>query len=67
MKTQLYKDRNNGKILGVCQGLADYFKFDPSLVRLAFAIGTLFWGKLLLIYILLAIILPDKTDMKSDN
>lgn len=32
----------NKKIAGVCSGIADYFDFGPTMVRLAWAIATLF-------------------------
>ena len=30
-------DRSNGKIWGVCGGIANYFGIDPMLVRIGFA------------------------------
>lgn len=32
-------DRSNGKVLGVCAGLADHFDVDVTLVRVAFALA----------------------------
>ena len=46
---------------GVCGGLAEYFDFDPVLVRVAYAfltIFTVFSGVLL--YIVLWIVMPEK-------
>ena len=31
---KLYKSRTNKKLAGVCGGLGDYFKIDPSIIRL---------------------------------
>ncbi len=46
---RLYRDPQNGRILGVCAGIADYFGFKPVHVRLAavvfllmFPVGALF-------------------------
>ena len=35
-------DKTNGKVFGVCAGIADYFGINPLLVRLGFVAGTLF-------------------------
>jgi phage shock protein C len=42
----------------VCGGIAEYLTVDPSLVRLAFVVATLWGGIGLLLYVILAIILP---------
>ena len=34
-------DRSNGKIWGVCGGIANYTGFDPMLIRVGFVIGAL--------------------------
>lgn len=50
------------KIAGVCGGIAEYFNLDPTLVRIAFVIGTIITqGTFLVAYILLAFIMspPD--------
>ncbi len=39
-KSRLRKSRDK-KIAGVCGGLADYFNLDPTLVRIAFVLGTI--------------------------
>ena len=38
-RIRLYKDKVNGKFLGVCAGLADYFGLDVAVVRIA-VLGT---------------------------
>jgi len=35
-RTRFYRDKQNGKVLGVCAGIADYTGFDVSLVRVCF-------------------------------
>ncbi len=60
-KRRLVKSRDK-KISGVCAGIAEYFSLDPTLVRIAFVIGTIAsGGPFVLAYILLAIILPGPT------
>ena len=45
-------DKVNGKIGGVCAGLARHFGVDVTMVRIVFAIGTLIgFGSLLLLYL----------------
>lgn len=48
------------KIFGVCSGLGNYFEIDPTIVRVIFAFGFLVFGSGLLLYIILAIAMPDK-------
>src|SRR5689334_2800747 len=54
---RLHRSANDRIIAGVCGGLAEYLSIDPSLVRIAFVVATL-WGVGLLMYIVLAVILP---------
>ena len=35
-RTRFYRDKRNGKLMGVCAGIADYTGFDVSLVRICF-------------------------------
>lgn len=35
----LYRNKHNRKIAGVCSGLADHFGFDPLVIRIAFIIA----------------------------
>ncbi len=58
-KRRLEKSRNK-KIFGVCAGIAEYFNIDPTLVRIAFVIGTIATqGPFLLAYLVLAIVMPN--------
>nr|BCW99986.1 MAG: hypothetical protein KatS3mg041_0033 [Bacteroidota bacterium] len=48
-----------GKIAGVCAGLAQYFGVDPTLVRLLFVVLTLFFGGSgIALYVILWFIMP---------
>ena len=57
---RLYKGKDK-MLSGVCSGIADYFDIDPTLVRVIYAvlsvISAAFPG--LILYIILAIIMPD--------
>ena len=57
---QFRRSSTDRKILGVCGGLADYFGVDPSMMRLLYVILCLAsFGAGLVLYLLLAIIVPD--------
>jgi phage shock protein PspC (stress-responsive transcriptional regulator) len=50
-----------GKMLaGVCTGIARYFDVDPVLVRVGFAVGTLFSGAGFLLYIACWVLMPQE-------
>lgn len=45
-------DRANGKLAGVCSGIANYFNMDPLIVRLIFAVGAIAgFGSFIVIYL----------------
>ncbi|MEV0687907.1 PspC domain-containing protein [Nocardia sp. NPDC050378] len=47
-------------IAGVCGGIADYFGWSPSVVRLAFVASCLLPGPQFLLYLILWVIMPKK-------
>ena len=50
-------DRADGKVFGVCAGLAKYMNVDPMIVRLVFVAGTIFgFGSFILIYLAIALL-----------
>jgi phage shock protein C len=57
---RLYRSRTERRISGVCGGLADYFKVDPSLVRLLFVLGLLLVGGTFWAYIIMMIVIPEE-------
>lgn len=59
--------RKNRLISGVLAGLSDKFKFDVTLVRLLFSILTIAnYGVGIIIYVILASILPVKEDIEEE-
>jgi phage shock protein PspC (stress-responsive transcriptional regulator) len=56
---RLYRIHEGAMIAGVCNGIAAYVNIDPTLVRLGFVLLTIFWGTGVLVYIVMAIILPE--------
>ena len=56
-RTGFRLDRTNGKIFGVCSGIANTIGVDPMIVRAVFAIGTIIgFGSFALIYLAIALI-----------
>ncbi len=58
---KLYKSTDK-KLDGVCAGIAEYFEIDPTIVRLIYALVTLFTavGTGIIIYIILAVVIPRR-------
>lgn len=57
---RLYRSRDKRMLFGVCGGLGEYFKIDPTLVRLAFVIASLMGGPGLIAYVVLLIVVPEE-------
>ena len=67
MNTKFYKLRRNRMVSGVLAGLSDKWKLDVTLVRFLFAIFTVAnFGVGVIIYIILASILPTKEDIEAE-
>ncbi len=61
MSKKLARSQNNRTISGVCGGIAEYFKVDPTIIRIAFVIATIIgFGSPILIYVILIFIMPDR-------
>jgi len=63
----LSRDLKNKWIAGVCAGLARYFSLDVNLTRILCVIVLLAYPALLLIYLLLALIMPADTGISDDE
>jgi phage shock protein C len=60
-RTRFYRDKQNGKLFGVCAGIADYTGFDVSLVRVCFLAAVFMsGGSVLPFYIIAAMVTPTK-------
>jgi phage shock protein PspC (stress-responsive transcriptional regulator) len=57
---RLYRNDTDKLLGGVCSGIANYLRVDPTIVRLVFALMVFGAGTGVLLYILLWIILPSK-------
>lgn len=65
MDQKIYRSSSDYIIAGVCGGLGRYFDIDPTLVRLIFILLAIAGGSGLIIYIILAIIIPKEAEGKA--
>ena len=66
VKKKLYRSRKDRKLAGVCGGLAEYFDIDPTIIRVIWAVLALCYGTGLLIYLVMALVVPVKPDGWND-
>jgi phage shock protein C len=60
-RTKFYLDKRNGKIMGVCSGIADYTGLDATLVRIMMVGAFLMsGGSILPLYFVAGLIADDK-------
>ena len=60
-RTRFYRDKRNGKIMGICAGIADYTGFDVTLVRIGMIAAVfLSSGSILPVYFIAGMVAPDQ-------
>lgn len=61
MKKKLYRSSTDKKISGVCGGIAEYFGIDSTIIRIIYAVLSLFTSAFpgIILYIVLALIIPE--------
>lgn len=64
---RLVRVKSEGKIAGVCSGLADYFDLDPVLVRLAFVLLLCVGGMGFIAYIVMWVMVPAGEAMRPPS
>lgn len=64
MAKRLYKIEMGRKIFGVCGGLAEYLNLDVAIVRIAWAVLGLCYGTGIVLYIVCAFVLPNKSEIE---
>ncbi|MBX9189964.1 PspC domain-containing protein [Bacteroides sp. K03] len=65
---KLTRSRSDRMLAGVCGGLAQFFGLDTSLVRIAYAILTIFTAFAgVPVYILMWIIIPEEKNRYSND
>lgn len=73
-KKHLVRDKKNGIISGVCQGIGEYLHVSPWIFRVLFVLPvlpfilTFFSGVIsIVIYIVLSVVLKDQAKLPDDN
>jgi len=56
---RLYRIHEGAMLSGVCNGIAAYINVDPTFVRLGFVLLTMMWGTGVLVYLVMAIVIPE--------
>ena len=61
MKKKIYKSKTDRKIFGVLGGLADYLGVDATILRIVYALLSIFvLGCPVIIYLIAALIIPEE-------
>lgn len=55
---RLYRCRHDRQLAGVASGIAEYLDLDPTLVRVLWIISVFFGGFTILLYVILAFVMP---------
>ncbi len=56
---RLCRSRSNRTLAGVCAGIAEYYGWDPTLVRVAWIVLTLLGGSGILLYLIMWLVMPE--------
>ena len=56
---RLTRSRTNRSLAGVCGGIAEYYGWDPTVVRVAWIVLTLMGGSGILLYLIMWLVMPD--------
>jgi phage shock protein C len=67
IKQRIQLDKNNGWIFGVCAGLANSMRLDPTFVRVGVIVSGLFFPKLVVASYLLLWLLLDERSVLHDR
>lgn len=58
---RLRRSRSDRMLAGVCAGIADYLRVDPTLVRVGFAVlAIITWGVALVAYLIAWAVMPEE-------
>ncbi|MBR4395495.1 MAG: PspC domain-containing protein [Eubacteriaceae bacterium] len=69
MKKKLCRDSENGMLFGVLVGLSEYIGIKANILRVIYVLACCFMSRFagVIIYIVLAFIMPDKKDVGFDD
>jgi phage shock protein C len=60
MRDRLYRSREERVLFGVAGGVAEWLDIDPAIVRIVFALLVLTLGAGILLYIVMALVIPEE-------
>ncbi|WP_026690428.1 PspC domain-containing protein [Alteribacter aurantiacus] len=65
---KFYKSTTDVKVSGVLAGIADYFNWDPTMVRLVFALATFFTSIVpgVIVYLIADWVMPKDTEKEYE-
>ena len=65
----LRRSRTNRQIAGVVGGLAEYFRIDPTLLRVIYVVGSIVSAAFpgILVYVLLWLLIPEAQDLAGPD
>ena len=56
---RLKRSYSDSMLLGVCAGIAEYFGWDPTIIRIIFLVAAFIgFGSPVLLYLILALVMP---------
>lgn len=58
MQKRLYRSKDERMIWGICGGMAKYFDFDPTIIRVLWVVSLFFGGFGIIAYIILRFVIP---------
>ena len=60
-RRKFYLDKERKKLAGVCAGIADYFDWDVTMVRIAWVVASCFWAPVMITaYVVMAWMVDPK-------
>lgn len=59
---KLYRSKSDRKLAGVCGGLAEYLNIDPTIIRVIWAITSLFALVGIIAYVVCAVIILEEPE-----
>ncbi len=64
----LFRSTTDKKISGVCGGIGEHFKIDPTIIRVLWIVVSLSTGLVpgVIIYLILAVVIPERPLIKED-
>ena len=62
MQKKLYRSKSDRVLVGVCGGVAEYFNIDPTVVRVIWAVASVFAFAGVLAYAVCAFVITEKPD-----